>query len=133
MEVATHTWLATGIVLMPVLSSVLLFGWRNFGARARLIGATGSGLSLALIIWLLLERVQGVHMLWEWAPDLNVVLAWRLNDGTLALAALVAFVGVLIMQFAGAYFGSSSKGRRDDVTLVLRYSRQAGCFEHRTD
>jgi multicomponent K+:H+ antiporter subunit A len=104
---------------MPVLSSVVLFALRGSVARAGLIGATGSGLSLALIIWLLLERVQGVHVLWEWAPELNVVLAWRLNDGTLALAALVAFVGVLIMQFAGAYFGSSSKGRRAVATLGL--------------
>jgi NADH:ubiquinone oxidoreductase subunit 5 (subunit L)/multisubunit Na+/H+ antiporter MnhA subunit len=92
---------------------------RQSGGRAGLIGATGSGLSLALIIWLLLERVQGVHVLWEWAPELNVVLAWRLNDGTLALAALVAFVGVLIMQFAGAYFGSSSKGQRAVAVLGL--------------
>jgi len=117
--VTLQTWLATGIILMPVLSAALLFARRESNAVAGLVGATGSGLSLALIVWLLLDRVQGVRVLWEWAPELQVVLSWRLNTGTLAIAALVAFVGVLVMQFAGAYFGPSAKGRRAIATLSL--------------
>ena len=104
---------------MPVLSAALLFSRRAVGKHAGLAGATGSGLSLALIVWLLLARVQGVRVLWNWAPELDFVLSWRLNDGTLAIAALVAFVGVLVMQFAGAYFGPSAKGRRAIATLSL--------------
>ena len=114
-----QTWLATGIILMPVLSAALLFARRESNAYAGLVGATGSGLSLALIVWLLLERAQGVRVVWEWVPELQVVLSWRLNTGTLAIAALVAFVGVLVMQFAGAYFGPSAKGRRAIATLSL--------------
>jgi NADH:ubiquinone oxidoreductase subunit 5 (subunit L)/multisubunit Na+/H+ antiporter MnhA subunit len=104
-DVTLQTWLATGIVLMPVLSAVVLFARREFSAHAGLIAAAASGLSLALVVYLLFAQVQGVYVLWEWAPDLDVILSWRLNQGTLAIAALVAFVGVLVMHFAGAYFG----------------------------
>ena len=119
MDLTLDTWLATGIVLMPVLSATLLFARREFSARAGLIGAIGSGLSFALVVSLLFARVKAVRVLWEWAPELQVVLSWRLNDGTLAIAALVTFVGVLVMQFAGAYFGPSEKGRRAIATLSL--------------
>ena len=43
-------------MLMPVLSAALLFSRRAVGRHAGLAGATGSGLSLALIVWLLLAR-----------------------------------------------------------------------------
>jgi len=125
-DVTLQTWLATGIVLMPMLSAVLLFTRRKFSAHAGLVGAAASGLSLALIVYLLFAQVQGVYVLWEWAPDLNVILSWRLNQGTLAIAALVAFVGVLVMHFAGAYFGDSHKGRRAIATLSLFQASMLG-------
>ena len=125
-DVTLQTWLATGIILMPVLSAIILFARREFSAHAGLVAAAASGLSLALIAYLLLAQVQGVYVLWEWAPDLNVILSWRLNQGTLAIAALVAFVGVLVMHFAGAYFGDSHKGRRAIATLSLFQASMLG-------
>jgi NADH:ubiquinone oxidoreductase subunit 5 (subunit L)/multisubunit Na+/H+ antiporter MnhA subunit len=119
LDVTLHTWLVCGIIVMPVLAAALLLASPGSKVRAGLIGALGSGISLALVIWLLLEQVQGVLVAWEWAPALDVILSWRLNVGTLAIAALVAFVGVLIMQFAAAYFGPSAKGRRAIATLSL--------------
>ncbi|HIG44017.1 MAG: hypothetical protein ABGY96_16425 [bacterium] len=51
-----QTWLATGVFLMLVLSAVVLFAVRGLSGRAGLVGASASGLSLALTIWLLLDR-----------------------------------------------------------------------------
>jgi hypothetical protein len=81
---------------------------------------------MPVVVYLLVAQVQGVYVLWEWAPDLDVILSWRLNQGTLAIAALVAFVGVLVMHFAGAYFGSSQKGRRAIATLSLFQASMLG-------
>ena len=125
-DVTLQSWLAAGIILMPMLSAILLFARRKFSAHAGLVGAAASGLSLAIIAYLLVTQVQGVYVLWEWAPDLNVILSWRLNQGTLAIAALVAFVGVLVMHFAGAYFGDSHKGRRAIATLSLFQASMLG-------
>ena len=125
-DVTLQAWLATGVVLMPVLSAVILFARREFSAHAGLVAAAASELSLALIVYLLLAQVQGVYVLWEWAPDLDAILSWRLNQGTLAIAALVAFIGVLVMHFAGAYFGSSQKGRRAIATLSLFQASMLG-------
>ncbi len=119
MDSALELSLATGIVLTPVFSAALLFARRELRALAGFIGAAGSGLSFAIIAWLLMSRAEGVYVLWEWAPGLDFVLSWRLNVGTLALAGLVTFVGTLVMQFAGAYFGPSDKGWRAIATLSL--------------
>ena len=64
-DVTLNTWLATGIIMMPLLSSAILFAKRDFSAYSGLIGATGSGLSLALGIGLLIQRVDGVQANWQ--------------------------------------------------------------------
>ena len=66
-----------------------------------------------------LTGAGGVHVAWEWAPAFQVEIAWRIDAATLALAGLVSFVGILVVQFAGAYFGPSTKGARAIATLCV--------------
>lgn len=79
----------------------------------------GSLAGLVLTGALLAEGASGVTMLWSWAPELFIELSWRLNPATLWLAVLVTGVGTLIVQYAGAYFGPTEKGKRAIGILTL--------------
>ncbi|GAG40707.1 unnamed protein product, partial [marine sediment metagenome] len=119
MEAAAQAWLASAIVVTPAAVGTALLAMPRANGAARWLGACGSAAALALVAALLAGGASGVHEVWQWAPELWCRVAWRLDTATLALAGLVAFVGALVLQFAGAYFGASAKGRRAIAVLSL--------------
>jgi len=116
---AEHVWLASAAVIVPAAVGGILLALPRAERWARALGVAGSLGSLLLVSLLLADGAAGVAVAWEWAPSLSLRVAWRLDVATLALAALVAGVGALVLQFAGAYFGSSPKGRRAIALLCL--------------
>ena len=70
----------------------------------------GSAVSVGLSGWLLSSSSPGTSVLWEWAPQFQLEISWRLETGTLALAVLVAGVGLFVLQYAGVYFAQNAKG-----------------------
>jgi len=105
--------------MLPALVGGLLLAWPGATRAARVLGVGASLGSLVLLASLLVESATGVAVAWEWVPALSVRVAWRLGAATLGLAILVAGVGALVLQFAGAYFGPSQKGRRGIALLCL--------------
>ncbi len=57
-------------------------------------------------------------MLWSWAPELHLEVSWRLDIATLALAVLVAGIGLLVLQYSGSYFGTSRESGRTIALLA---------------
>ena len=126
MTAPEHVWIATGAVALPALIGGLLLALPRATGLARALGVAGSAGSLLLFASLLADGAAGVAVAWEWAPALPVRLAWRLDVATLALAVLVSGVGALVLQFAGAYFGASKKGRRAIAVLCLFQASMLG-------
>ncbi len=114
----TAVWTATLAVALPGIVGALLLAAPWSGA-ARALGVLGSAGSLALLLGLIAGGDAGIALVWEWAPTLGVRLAWRIDFATLAIGAMVSGIGALVLQFAGAYFGASAKGRRAIATLCL--------------
>jgi NADH:ubiquinone oxidoreductase subunit 5 (subunit L)/multisubunit Na+/H+ antiporter MnhA subunit len=119
-------WIATGAVLLPAIVGALLLALPRAEAAARALGVAASAGSLLLFAALLAMGAQGVAVAWEWAPQLFLRVAWRLDVATLALGVLVAGVGALVLHFAGAYFGPSAKGRKAIALLCLFQAAMLG-------
>ncbi|MBW2271895.1 MAG: DUF4040 domain-containing protein [Deltaproteobacteria bacterium] len=109
MDAVIQTAAASVIVLLPAAAGALIFAVPALRGRAAWIGALGSAGAVACVAGLALTGAGGVYVAWEWVPALQVEIAWRIDAATLALAGLVSFVGTGVIQFAGAYFGSSAK------------------------
>jgi multicomponent Na+:H+ antiporter subunit A len=121
-----HVWIASAVVALPALAGALLLALPSLARAASAIGILGSLGSVLLAASLLADGAAGVAVAWEWAPALSVRVAWRLDVATLALAALVAGVGALVLHVAGAYFGPSPKGRRAIGVLCLFQASMLG-------
>jgi NADH:ubiquinone oxidoreductase subunit 5 (subunit L)/multisubunit Na+/H+ antiporter MnhA subunit/multisubunit Na+/H+ antiporter MnhB subunit len=114
-----QTALTGAVVALPALVGALALVHPAVARRARTLGVAASAGSLLLIALLLADAAAGVRVAFDWAPQLFVRVAWRLDAATLALAGLIAGVGTLVLQFAGAYFGASEKGSRAIAWLAL--------------
>ncbi len=119
-------WIATSAVALPALAGALLLALPRGAGLARGLGVAASLGALLGFVALLWDGASGLAVAWEWAPALGVRVAWRLDFATLALAALVAAVGALVLHFAGAYFGGSDKGRRAIGVLCLFQASMLG-------
>ncbi len=115
----SYTWAATAVVAFPAIVGALMLALPRSSGLARLMGVLGSLGSFALVGWLLSNNASGHAVAWDMAPSLSVTIAWRINFATLSLAALISGIGVLVLQFAGAYFGASAKGARAVAILLL--------------
>ena len=114
-----HLWITTAVVALPALVGGLLLGSARAANIARAIGVAASFGSMLLLVCLLIDGATGVAVAWQWAPELSMLVAWRLNAATLGLGIVVSGIGALVLAFAGAYFGASTKGRRAIATLCL--------------
>ena len=111
--------LATCIVVLPAVAGLFLLVWSSGDRAARAIGMLASGAASAAVATLMSGGVSQVFEIWNMAPDLFMRVAWRIDFATLCLAALVSGIGILVLQFAGAYFGPTPKARRAIGTLLL--------------
>jgi len=123
---AVPVWTATAAVLLPALIGVLLLAAPRLAGAARLLAVAASAGSLLLFARMLAAGASGVAVAWEWAPALSLRVAWRLDVATLAFAVLVAGVGALVLHFAGAYFGPTSKGRKAIALLCIFQASMLG-------
>jgi multicomponent K+:H+ antiporter subunit A len=120
LDQTTQTAIATTVVLAPAVAGALLLGLGRAGERlAGAIGFAGSLAAFACAVGLIASGSGGVHVAWDFAPSLGIVVSWRLDVAPLALAGLVSGVGALVLQFGHAYFGAGAKGRRAIATLSL--------------
>jgi multicomponent Na+:H+ antiporter subunit A len=119
MDAVSQSVASSAIVLLPAAAGALIFAMPALRKRAAWMGALGSGAALVCVAGLAFQGAGGVHVAWSWAPALQVEIAWRIDAATLALAGLIALVGTLVIQFAGAYFGPSAKGSRAIATLCI--------------
>lgn len=102
----------TLLVLAPSLAAVVIVLGRQPARQAGLWSAAASSVSAIVALGLLFRGPRGPVASWAWAPELWVELTWRLDTATLALAILIAGIGVLVQQYAGVYFASSLDGSR---------------------
>ncbi|MEE3328657.1 MAG: hydrogen gas-evolving membrane-bound hydrogenase subunit E [Myxococcota bacterium] len=119
MTEAVQMGMATGVVALPALAGLLLLVWTSGDRAARLVGILGSGAACGLVAILIGTGASQVFALWEMAPDFFMRIAWRVDFATLCLSALVSGIGVLVLHFAGAYFGPTPKARRAIGTLLI--------------
>jgi NADH:ubiquinone oxidoreductase subunit 5 (subunit L)/multisubunit Na+/H+ antiporter MnhA subunit len=118
---------ATVLVSMPALAALAVVLTRASPGRAAAWTAVGSVVSIGLASWLLSTRASpGVRALWDWAPGLHLDVSWRLETGTLALAVLVAAVGLFVLQYAGSYFASQRSASRTIALLAAFESAMLG-------
>ncbi|MGB5161175.1 MAG: hydrogen gas-evolving membrane-bound hydrogenase subunit E [Thermoanaerobaculia bacterium] len=109
---------ATLLVTAPALVGVVITGRRMLPRQATLWAMGASALSLAAAAGLLLRRPAGASVLWSWAPELHLEVSWRLDIATLALAVLVAGIGLLVLQYSGSYFSNSRESGRTIALLA---------------
>jgi multicomponent Na+:H+ antiporter subunit A len=123
---AEQVWIATAAVLLPASIGAILLALPRLAHFARPLGVAASIGSLLLFAHLLAAGANGIAVAWDWAPDLFLRVAWRLDVTTLAFALLIAFVGALVLQFAGAYFGPTAKGRKAIALLCIFQASMLG-------
>ena len=110
--------LAWTILLAPALAGLLsLFARKASTAAAMSIVGSLAAFSTSLL--LLLSGDTPRYPSLAWVPELGLSVTLRLDAATLALAAMISFIGAIILQFASSYFGPTDKGRRAMGTLAL--------------
>jgi NADH:ubiquinone oxidoreductase subunit 5 (subunit L)/multisubunit Na+/H+ antiporter MnhA subunit/multisubunit Na+/H+ antiporter MnhB subunit len=114
------------VVLAPALLAVVVWGARRSTAVIAAAAALGSVTSATVGATLAGGAFRGVARLTEWVPGLGVSLDWRVTTATLSLAILVAGIGALVAQYAGAYFRDTISSRRAMVMLALFQSSMLG-------
>lgn len=110
----------------PAVLAALALALRRSTRTVALAAAGGSAVSVAITARLAAGGFRGPAVLHEWAPELLVTVAWRIETVTLALALLAASIGLLVAQYSAAYFGDSQQARRAIVTLALFQSSMLG-------
>jgi multicomponent K+:H+ antiporter subunit A len=118
--------LATLLVSAPALAAAVIVLGRLTPGRAAAWGATGSMISLAAGVSLLRQQSFGVSTVWTGSRALPLDVAWRLEISTLALAVLVAAIGLLVLHYAGTYFQSDSRSARTIALLAAFESAMLG-------
>jgi NADH:ubiquinone oxidoreductase subunit 5 (subunit L)/multisubunit Na+/H+ antiporter MnhA subunit len=115
---STFENLAWSILLAPALAGLLSLLCRK-ASTAAVTSIVGSLAAFSVSLLLLLHGETPGYPSLAWAPELGLSVTLRLDAATLALAAMISFIGAIILQFAAAYFGSTDKGRRAIGTLAL--------------
>ena len=100
---------ATLLVLAPAIAAVVIRLQRLVPRQAAVWAAAASLFSLSVATGLLIKMPQGVWTVWNWSPSLHLEISWRLEVATLALVILVAGIGLLVLQYAGRYFGDKQE------------------------
>ena len=118
--------LATLLVSAPALAAAVIALRRLAPGRAAAWGAAGSAISLAAGATLLVQQHVGPSTVWTGSPALPLDVAWRLEIPTLALAVLVAAIGLLVLQYAGTYFLGDRQGGRTIALLAAFESAMLG-------
>lgn len=114
----TNELLALALLAAPALAGLGAIVSRNARTGAALtIGGSVAALVLAFAI--LIRADLPLYPSIDWVPSLGLTLGLRLNEATLFLAAMIAFIGAIILQFASAYFGPGDKGRRAMGALAI--------------
>ncbi len=111
--------LAAAILLLPALAGLALLVCPRLERAAGPIAAAGSAGALLATLTALLPGGEQIVTLFSWVPELGLSASFRLNGATLSIAALIAFIGTGVLQYAGAYFGPSAKGRRAVGLLAI--------------
>ncbi len=117
MSAAAALW-ATLLVVAPALAALAIFLGRLPPRTASVWGAGASAVSLAAAAALLWQRSIGVATVWVGSPTLRLDVSWRLDVSTLALALLVAAIGLLVLQYAGSYFHGDRRAGRTIALLA---------------
>ncbi len=111
--------LAVAILLLPTLAGLALLLLPQLEKWAGPIAATGSAGALLAASIALIPGGETIVTLFRWVPELQLDASFRLNGATLSIAALIALIGTGVLQYAGAYFGPSAKGRRAVGLLAI--------------
>ncbi len=93
---------------------------------ARWAGPASSLVALAAALSLLAFAPLPFTVSLPWAPQIGLAPWLRVDVATLALAVLVSGIGALVLQYAGAYFGDTDKGRRASGTLMVFQAAMLG-------
>jgi multicomponent K+:H+ antiporter subunit A len=117
---------ATLLVAAPTLAALLILVGRMPPRRAAVWGAGASAVSLSAAVVLLWQKTEGVVSIWRGSPSLMLEVSWRLDVATLALAVLVAGIGLLVLQYAGSYFGAKREFGRTIALLAVFESAMLG-------
>ena len=98
--------------LLPVVS-----------ARSQRVGfVVAAVLPAAALVWALALAPEalttGVNTTVAWAPELGLVLSFRLDALALAMVVLVSGIGALILVYCIGYFGENPEGTRNAALLL---------------
>ena len=116
----------TLVVAAPAAFAATALGLRRPLRDVTALAVGGSLVGAGGAAWLAARPFRGPVLVADWSPELLVSLAWRLETITLALAVLVAAIGALVLQYAGAYFGGSPSARRTVALLAIFESSMLG-------
>lgn len=108
------------VVAAPALAGAAIVAGGVSPRRAAAGAAGASALSMVCAVWLLRQRPEAVSTLWSWAPELSLDVSWRLETAPLALAILVAGIGLLVLQYAGRYF-AAEPGAGTTIALLAAF------------
>lgn len=111
--------LIAAILLLPAVAGLALLVLPSLEKWAGPIAATSSAAALLASLVALVPGGEEVVSLFTWVPELQLNASFRLNGATLSIVALIAFIGTGVLQYAGAYFGPSAKGRRAVGLLAI--------------
>lgn len=111
-------YLAWSMLLLPALGGLAALAWPK-PRVAPFLGLIGSLLALVAALALFASGALPLYPSVAWAPQIGLAATLRVDTATVALAAMIAFIGVIILQYAAAYFGPTDKGRRAAGTLAL--------------
>jgi multicomponent K+:H+ antiporter subunit A len=117
---------ATLLVAAPALAATVILLGRLAVKPAAAWGVGASAVSLAAGAGLLWQRSVGVSTIWTGSPALPMDVSWRLEVSTLALAIMVAGIGLLVLHYAGNYFHGDRQTGRTIALLAVFESAMLG-------
>lgn len=121
----TSVWV-TLLVFAPAMAALVIRLGRLSTKPAAVWGVGASAVSLSTAAGLLWQRSIGVSTVWSGSPSLSLDMSWRLEVATLALAILVAAIGLLVLQYAGGYFSPDRELGRTIALLAAFESAMLG-------
>lgn len=114
------------LVSAPALAALVIVIGRMLPRPAAVLAVSASAISIIAAAGLLWQQPAGVSTLWSWTPELFLEVSWRLEVSTLALAVLVAGIGLLVLHYAGSYFGADRDHGRTMALLAAFESAMLG-------
>jgi multicomponent Na+:H+ antiporter subunit A len=100
------------IVFAGALAAPLMTRWTRRHA-GRVFALIPLALFLYFISWMPALAKQGPLVFFhEWVPSLNIHLSFYLDGLSLLFASVITFVGILVLIYAGSYFGDGPQTGR---------------------